>query len=209
MKTLLQLNTSLFAGAGQSTQLAERFVEAWRAANPAANVVVRDIGREPVPHLTAERFGAFLATPEAQTAEQRAIVSFSDVLIDELRRADVIVIGLPMYNFGLPSSLKAYFDHIARAGVTFRYTPQGPVGLLTGKKVYVFATRGGAYAGTPLDTQTTYVRDFLRFIGIEDVEFVYAERLNLGAQHKEAALSEARDTIDRITAAPLAELLAA
>ena len=209
MKTLLQLNTSLFAGAGQSTQLAERFVEAWRGANPGAKVVVRDIGREPVPHLTAERFGAFLAAPEAQSAEQRAVVSFSDALIEELRRADVIVIGLPMYNFGVPSSLKAYFDHIARAGVTFRYTPQGPVGLLTGKKVYVFATRGGAYAGTPLDTQTTYVRDFLRFIGIEDVEFVYAERLNLGAEHKEAALSDARDAIDRIAAAPLAELLAA
>ncbi len=158
MKTLLQLNTSLFAGAGQSTQLAERFVEAWRAANPGATVVVRDIGREPVPHLTAERFGAFLAEPDAHTAEQRAIVGYSDALIDELRRADVIVIGLPMYNFGVPSSLKAYFDHIARAGITFRYTPQGPVGLLTGKKAYVFATRGGAYAGTALDTQTTYVR---------------------------------------------------
>jgi FMN-dependent NADH-azoreductase len=127
-------------------------------------------------------------------------VKFSDALIDELRRADVIVIGLPMYNFGAPSSLKAYFDHIARAGVTFRYTPQGPVGLLTGKKVYVFATRGGAYAGTPLDTQTTYVRDFLRFIGIDDVEFVYVEGLSLGAEQKDAALAEARDVIDRITA---------
>jgi len=209
MKTLFQLNTSLFTDAGQSTQLAERFVTAWRAANSGAKVVVRDIGREPVPHLTAERFAAFLATPEAQTPEQRAIVSFSDALIEELRRADVIVIGLPMYNFGVPSSLKAYFDHIARAGLTFRYTPQGPVGLLTGKKVYVFATRGGAYAGTPLDTQTAYVRDFLRFIGIEDVEFVYAERLNLGAEHKGAALSDARATIDRITATPLAERLAA
>src|SRR5437867_51508 len=143
MKTLLQLNTSLFASGGQSTQLADRFVAAWRAANPGARVVVRDIGREPVPHLTAERFGAFIAEPEARTDEQRAIVRFSDALIEELRRADVIVIGLPMYNFGVPSSLKAYFDHIARAGVTFRYTPQGPVGMLAGKRAYVFATRGG------------------------------------------------------------------
>ena len=209
MKTLLQLNTSLFAAAGQSTQLAERFVKAWQEANPGAKVVIRDIGREPVPHLTAERFAAFLATPESRTAEQQAITSYSDVLIDELRRADVIVIGLPMYNFGVPSSLKAYIDHVARAGITFRYTAQGPVGLLTGKKVYIFATRGGAYAGTPLDTQTTYVRDFLRFIGIDDVEFVYAERLNLGAEHKEVALTEARDTIDRIAATALPELIAA
>jgi FMN-dependent NADH-azoreductase len=199
MKTLLQLKTSLFADGGQSTQLTERFVAAWRAANPGAKVIVRDIGREPVPHLTAERFGAFVAPSESHTAEQLAVVKFSDALIDELRRADVIVIGLPMYNFGVPSSLKAYFDHIARAGVTFRYTPQGPVGLLTGKKVYVFATRGGAYAGTALDTQTTYVRDFLRFIGIDDVEFVYVEGLSLGAEQKDAALAEARAVIDRIT----------
>ena len=209
MKALLQLNTSLFAAAGQSTQLAERFVKAWQEANPGAKVVIRDIGREPVPHLTAERFAAFLATPESRTAEQQAITSYSDVLIDELRRADIIVIGLPMYNFGVPSSLKAYIDHVARAGITFRYTAQGPVGLLTGKRVYIFATRGGAYAGTPLDTQTTYVRDFLRFIGIDDVEFVYAERLNLGAEHKDVALTEAREAIDRITATALPELIAA
>ena len=94
------------------------------------------------------------------------MVAYSDALIDELKQADVIVLGLPMYNFGVPSQLKAYFDHIARAGVTFSYTAEGPVGLLTGKKVYVFAARGGLYAGTPLDTQTSYVRDFLRFLGI-------------------------------------------
>jgi FMN-dependent NADH-azoreductase len=200
MKTLLQLNTSMFADGGQSTQLAERFVAGWRAANPGAKVIVRDIGREPVPHLTAARFGAFVAKPEDRTAEQRAIAAFSDALIDELERADVIVIGLPMYNFGVPSSLKAYFDHVARAGVTFRYTAQGPEGLLTGKRVYVFATRGGAYAGTPLDTQSGYVRDFLRFIGIDEVEFVYAEGLNMGVERKEGALSSAREAIGRIVA---------
>ena len=202
MKTLLQLNTSMFANSGQSTQLAERFVAGWRKANPGARVVVRDIGREPVPHLTAERFGAFLSKPEERSDEQRAIVAFSDALIDELRRADVIVIGLPMYNFGVPSSLKAYFDHIARAGVTFRYAPEGPEGLLRGKRVYVFATRGGAYTGTPLDTQSDYVRDFLRFIGIDDVEFIYAEGLNMGSERKEAGLSVAHKAIDRIAATP-------
>ena len=112
----------------------------------------------------------------------------------------MIVIGLPMYNFGVPSTLKAYFDHVARAGVTFRYTATGPVGLLTGKKAYVFATRGGLYAGTPLDTQTAYVRDFLRFLGIADVEFVYAEGLAVGAERKDAALRE-RAERDRTPAA--------
>ena len=137
------------------------------------------------------------------------VVDYSDALIDELKRSDVIVVGLPMYNFGVPSTLKAYFDHIARAGVTFRYTEKGPVGLLTGKKAYVFATRGGLYAGTPLDTQSAYVRDFLRFLGIDDVEFVYAEGLAINAERKEAALSQAQHTIKRLVVLPVAEPLAA
>jgi FMN-dependent NADH-azoreductase len=204
MKTLLQIQTSLFESNGQSSRLASRFAEQWRAENPEGQVIVRDIGREPVPHLTAERFAAFLAKPDERTPEQHAVAGFSDALIDELRRADVIVLGLPMYNFGVPSSLKAYFDHIARAGVTFRYTATGPEGLLKGKKVYVFATRGGLYAGTPLDSQTTYVRDFLRFIGIDDVEFVYAEGLAMGDAPKEKALTAANRAIEHLVRAPLA-----
>ena len=208
MKTLLQIQTSLFESGGQSSQLSDRFAADWRAANPRGEVIVRDIGREPVPHLTAERFGAFLAKPAERTPEQQAIAAFSDALIEELRRADVIAIGLPMYNFGVPSSLKAYFDHVARAGVTFRYTERGPQGLITGKKAYVFATRGGVYAGTPADTQTQFVRDFLAFIGIDDVEFVYAEGLAMGDVAKEKALAGAQRAIARLNAAP-AQALAA
>ncbi len=103
-----------------------------------------------------------------------------------------------MYNFGVPSMLKAYFDHLARAGVTFRYTEKGPVGLLTGKAVYVFAARGGLYAGTPKDTQTGYVRDFLAFVGLDTVEFVYAEGLNISPQSKELSLAKARADVDRL-----------
>ena len=153
-----------------------------------------------MPHLTAERFGAFSAKPAERSAEQQAVIAYSDALIDELRRADVIALGLPMYNFGVPSMLKAYFDHIARAGVTFRYTANGPEGLLTGKKVYVFATRGGLYAGSPLDTQTAYVRDFVRFIGIADVEFIYAEGLAIGEASKQAALAGATSAIAQLIA---------
>ena len=195
MKTLLQIQASIFSNGGQSSRLAERFVSQWRAANPGAEVITRDLARDPVPHLTAERFQAFLAKPEERTLQQDADAAYSDTLIDELKRADVIVLGLPMYNFGLPSSLKAYFDHIARAGRTFSYTEKGPVGLLTGKKAYVFATRGGLYAGGALDTQTPYVRDFLRFLGINDVEFVYAEGLGMGDAAKNAALAKAENAI--------------
>ena len=199
MKTLLQIRTSMFAAGGQSSQLAQQFTDDWQTANPDGQVITRDIGAQPVPHLTAERFQAFLAKPEARTAEQQAVAAYSDALIDELRQADVIVLGLPMYNYGLPSTLKAYFDHIARSGVTFKYTEKGPQGLITGKKVYVFAARGGLYAGTPLDTQTSYVRDFLRFLGIDDVEFVYAEGLAMGDEPKNKALTKARESIRRLT----------
>ncbi len=196
--TLLQLKTSIFGDAGQSSRLADAFVDNRRATEPGTRIIVRDLARDPVPHLTAARFGAFSAKPEARTAEQQAVVAASDALIAELKRADTIVLGLPMYNFGIPSVLKAYFDHIARAGVTFRYTEKGPVGMLTGKKAYVFATRGGLYAGTPRDLQTAYVRDFLAFLGITDVEFVYAEGLAISDASRQAALAKAAIEIDRL-----------
>jgi FMN-dependent NADH-azoreductase len=198
MKTLLQVRSSIFSAGGQSSQLAERFVAAWRAANPQGEVITRDLALEPVPHLDGARFGAFLAKPGERSAEQQAAVAYSDRLIDELKAANVVVLGLPMYNFGIPSQLKAYFDHIARAGVTFRYTDKGAVGLLTGKQVYVFAARGGLYAGTPSDTQTPYVRDFLGFLGMRDIEFVYAEGLAISPASKEQAIAKAHAQVDRL-----------
>ncbi len=200
MTTLLQIKSSLFSDEGQSSRLADRFVAAWRDANPDGRVIVRDLAREPVPHLDAARFGAFTARPEARTAEQAAVVAYSDALVDELRRAEVIVLGVPMYNFGVPSTLKAYFDHVARAGVTFRYTENGPVGLLTGKQAFVFAARGGRYAGTPRDTQSGFVRDFLAFLGIDDVEFVYAEGLATGSAVRDQAIAAAHAAIGRLAA---------
>ena len=200
MSTLLKINASLFSNHGQSSQLTERFVAAWQASHPDTSVVSRDLAVEPVPHLDGARVTAFFAKPEERNAEQQAIVDFSDALIAELRQADTVVIGLPMYNFGVPSTLKAYFDHIARAGVTFQYTAEGPQGLLTGKKAYILAARGGRYAGTPRDSQTTYVRDFLGFIGITDVEFVYAEGLNMGDDSKNTALADAHKAVAELTA---------
>lgn len=198
MSTLLQINASIQGENGQSSQLANRFVSAWQARNPEGRILRRDLAAEPVPHLTADRFAAFLASPEQRNPEQRAIADFSDALIEELQSADVLVLGLPMYNFGVPSQLKAYFDHIARAGRTFRYTAQGPVGLLTGRKAYVFAARGGLYQGTTLDSQAQYVRDFLAFLGITEVEFVYAEGLAIDAARRESALGAARSRIARL-----------
>lgn len=201
MTTLLKLTSSIYSTEGQSSQLADQLVTGWQAANPSGDVITRDLAREPVPHLTEERFGAFLAKADGRTPEQRAIVAYSDGLIDELKRAEVVVIGLPLYNFGVPSTLKAYFDHVARAGVTFRYTEQGPVGLLRGKRVYVTAARGGLYAGTAADTQTAYLRTFLGFLGMTDVTFIYAEGLALGEASKISSIAEAKREVEALNAA--------
>jgi FMN-dependent NADH-azoreductase len=188
MQTILHLTSSIFGNGGQSSRLADEFV----AHFPAARVIARDLAQNPLPHLDAERFGAFLAKPETRTPAQQQVLEESDALIAELREAGTIVIGLPMYNFGIPSQLKAYFDHVARAGVTFKYTDKGAVGLLTGKKAYVFAARGGLYQGTPRDTQTAYVRDFLAFLGITDLQFVYAEGLAISEASKVESLANAQ-----------------
>jgi FMN-dependent NADH-azoreductase len=199
MPTILQLNTSLFGEQGQSSRLAAEFARTL-AESTGRELKVRDLAANPVPHLTAERITAFGTPASERTLDQQRHVAESDALVDELRAADVLVLGLPMYNFGVPSTLKAYFDHVARAGVTFRYTAEGPLGLLTGKKAFVFATRGGQHAGTETDLQTAYVRLFLGFIGIRDVEFIYAEGLALGEQQRERALAAAAERINRLAA---------
>ncbi|MBK7903553.1 MAG: NAD(P)H-dependent oxidoreductase [Proteobacteria bacterium] len=207
MKTYLQLNSSLHGAESLSSRLAGRFIEtlvridrSTDSTAGSARVVVRDLARQPLPHLTAERFTAFGTAPEQRTAGQAHIAAESDALVAELAAADVIVIGLPMYNFGVPSTLKAYFDHVARAGVTFRYTADGPEGLLRDKRALVVATRGGRHAGTPSDLQSAYVRQFLGFIGITDVEFIYAEGLAMGEESRTAAIAEAGKRIEQLAA---------
>lgn len=200
MTTILQINASLFSDDGQSSRLANAFVARYRATHPDTRLIVRDLARDPVPHLDADRFLAF-RTPAAERSDvQRAHAAYSDALIDELRAADLIVLGLPMYNFGVPSQLKSYFDHVARAGETFRYTASGPQGLLDGKTAYVFAARGGHYLGKPQDTQTGWITDLLGFLGITDVRFVHAEGLAVNDDEKARALEDARVAIERLAA---------
>jgi FMN-dependent NADH-azoreductase len=196
MAKLLKIQTSLFQNDGQSSLLAGQFAERWQARNPGGRVVSRDLAAQPVPHLDLARFQAFITAPAERTAEQRELVSYSDALIEEIASADVLLLGIPMYNFSVPSTLRAYFDHIARAGVTFQYTPEGPRGLLTGKKAYVFITRGGFYGED--HSQTAFVRQFLGFIGITDVQFVHAEGLAIDEASKEQSLTAAREKIAQL-----------
>ena len=201
MTTLLQINSSLSGDQGHSSALGNQFVAQWQANNPDGKVLVRDLSQHPVPHLDAERLHAFITPADKRSAEQQTIVDYSDELIAELRAADVVVLGVPMYNFGIPSTLKAYFDHIARSGETFRYTANGPEGLLKDRPVYVLAARGGIYAGTPADSQTGYLNAFLGFIGLRDTHFIYAEGLNMGEESQGKALEQANAQIDELAAA--------
>lgn len=200
MKTLLSIQSSIYSEQGQSGRLSSRLVEQWKARNPGGRVLIRDLAAEPVPHLTAERFAALSADPADRDETARWVAALSDRLISEWRRADQVVLGLPMYNFTIPSTLKAYFDHIARAGVTFRYTDNGPEGLLVDRPVHVFATRGGVYAGTDGDTQTALVRQFFGFLGIRDLHFHYAEGIGMGEAQRQKALELAWSSAQRLAA---------
>lgn len=193
MTTILQINSAARSQGAQSTLLADELTAKLQQSNPGAKVVVRDLLADALPHLDESVLGAFFTPADQRSAEQNAIVAKSDALIAELRAADIVVIGAPLYNFGVSSQLKSYFDWIARAGVTFRYTENGPVGLIEGKKVYVVSARGGKYAGTPNDSQTPFLRSFLGFLGMTDVTFIFAEGLNLGPDAQSAGLASARD----------------
>lgn len=199
MATLLQINSSLFGDNGNSSVLTQEFVQRWKTQNPTGDVILRDFAKEDVPHLDAARVQALFSPAEGRTEAQQAVLDYSDKIIGEIEAADVIVIGVPLYNFGVPSTLKAYFDHIARAGVTFKYTETGPVGLLNNKPVYIIATRGGIHKGQSSDTQSQFLTNFLSFVGLKDVRFIYAEGLNMG--QKDQAFAVAKTEIEQGVAA--------
>lgn len=187
---ILQINASARQGAN-STRVAEAIVARLQSANPDARLVLRDLARDPHPILDEPALGALFTPADQRTPEQAARVALDDALIAEVQAADVIALGVPMYNFGVPVQLKTWIDAIARAGVTFRYTEKGPEGLLKGKKVYVGLARGGRYRDTPFDTQVPYLKTVFGFLGMTDVYFVYAEGLNMGAESAQQGFAEA------------------
>ncbi|MCP4595517.1 FMN-dependent NADH-azoreductase [Neptuniibacter sp.] len=197
MATLLHIKASIFGDDGQSSQLATTFIEQWKAANPQGEVIVRDLIEENIPHMDGVVVGALRGPAEEHTAEQRAILQRSDELIEELKAADEIVIGVPFYNFNVPTQMKSYFDLLARAGVTFTYTETGPVGLLDNKPVYLIATRGGMYRDAGIDFQIPFVKQFLGFIGLNNIEVIYAEGLAMG-DLAEQSLQQASQQISAI-----------
>ena len=192
---LLVINASINGALGNSSKLTQHFLSTLSNISQV-NVIARDLNDQILPHLSQAEMAAWMTPAEQRTERQQQLASFSDELIAEVDQADTIVIGLPMYNFGVPSNVKAWIDRIARAGVTFQYTELGPVGLLSGKKVIVLAARGGFYQGTPKDTQTHYVSDFFQFIGLSDIEFVYAE--GLATEQAEQSIADANQQIEEV-----------
>lgn len=202
---ILVVNSSAQGSASISAGLARQFVDQLMESDPAIRVKLRDVGAEPIPHLVAETVAGIRAT--AETAAERATLALSDALIGELKEADLIVLGVPMYNFGIPSTLKAWFDHVLRARVTFRYTEAGPEGLLKGKRAVVIETRAGIYSEGPAaaqDSQEQHLRTLLNFMGIDDIDFVRVEGTAFGPEAAEQALNGARDRLQRLARQDLA-----
>jgi len=194
MNNVLVIKSSINGDNGNSSKLVNRFIEQLQAKSEFS-ITTTDLYENELTHLTQAEMGAWMTNADERTEDQKQLAAISDGYVAELQAADTVVVGLPMYNFGVPSAFKAWIDRVARAGITFRYTENGPQGLLENKKVIVLAARGGLYAGTPKDTQTNYVKDFFAFIGITDVEFVYAEGLAMGEESANAAFSQANAKI--------------
>ena len=183
---LLHLDSSALGDQSVTRELGAAIVAHWRARFPSATVEYRDLDADPVPHLTARSLAG--SDPGLATQDERLLQQFLD--------ADVVVVGAPMYNFGIPSTLKAWIDRIAIKGKTFRYTEQGPEGLAAGRRVIVASGRGGAYGNTsPADFQEAYLRQLFGFLGIEDIQFVRAEGVGLSPQHREQALATAKASL--------------
>lgn len=188
---ILQINASARREGANSTRVANSIVARLQATHPGASLTLRDLAVTPHPTLDEAALGA-LFTPAAQrSAEQAARVAQDDALIAEIQAHDTLVLGVPMYNFGIPAQLKSWLDAIARSGVTFRYTANGPEGLLTGKKVLVALARGGVYRDTANDSQVPYLKTILGFLGMTDVHFIYAEGLAMGPEATEKAFAQA------------------
>lgn len=205
MTKILIVNSAATGEASVSARLTREFADRVKEREPSARITVRDVGAEPLPHLTAETVSAIRGA--ANSDAERETLALSDALIAELKEADIIVIGAPMYNFGIPSTLKAWFDHVLRAGVTFRYTAEGPEGLVPGKRAVVIESRAGFYSEGPaaaLDSQEPHLKAMLSFIGISDITFVRAEKLAFGPESASAAIEAAVDELTRLAETELA-----
>lgn len=199
MKVLV-IQSSVRAQDANSSKLASMIVDKIKARHAGASIETLDLGSNPHPVLDGAAVGAIFTPSEQRSTEQAARLALDDGLIAKVQSVDTLVIGVPMYNFAIPVQLKSFFDAIARAGVTFRYTENGPEGLIKGKKVYLALARGGLYRDTPADTQVPYLKTILGFLGMTDVECVYAEGMAMGPDGVTKGFAEAEKQLDALFA---------
>ncbi|WP_458524476.1 FMN-dependent NADH-azoreductase [Onishia taeanensis] len=192
---VLVVTSSILGEHSQSRSLAGHLMKGLEGREDVT-VTERDLIQSELPHLGIDELSSWGVEPGERTAEQATLAERSDALIDELLEHDVLVLAVPLYNLGVPSQLKAWFDRVLRAGKTFRYTEKGPKGLVDGKRALVVATRGGQYAGTEMDSQTPHLTSMLGLMGISDVDMVFAEGLAMGDKQAAVTLKEARQAID-------------
>jgi len=201
MTSILLVTSSPRGAASHSSRIARDLAAKLQAAAPGATLVTRDLAAEPLPHIDTD-FASGLFTPEGQRTEAQArAVAVSDAMVDELLAADAVVIATGIINFGIASTLKSWFDNIARAGRTFRYTEAGPEGLVTGKKVYLVVASGGIYSegpAQPFDHAVPHLRTLLGFLGMTGVDVIRVEGVALGAEAEQAALSKAEKTLSKL-----------
>jgi FMN-dependent NADH-azoreductase len=197
MKKVLVINCSLNNEQGNSNKLTEMFVRRWQQAQDLT-LSECNLSALNLPHLSRAEMQAWGTSAAQRSAEQAALAEHSDKLVGELKAADSLVLGMPMYNFGVPSTFKAWIDRVARAGLTFNYTAEGPKGLLEGKTLYILAARGGVYAGTPADSQSQYLKDVFAFLGITDIHFIYAEGLAMGDESSDKAWRTAQLQMEEV-----------
>jgi FMN-dependent NADH-azoreductase len=199
MSRVLIIESSARQQDSVSRQLTRQFINQWGALHPSDEITVRDLAVNQVPHLDSYLLGGWTKPQDQRSAVEQVALDRSNELTEELVAADVVVLAAPMYNFTIPSTLKSWFDHVLRAGVTFKYGDTGPQGLLTGKRAFVLTARGGIYAGSTLDHQEPYLRQVLGFVGIHDVTFIHAEGLNMGADFSEKGLNQAEARLAQLS----------
>lgn len=199
MSKILVVKSSILGDYSKSSALLDQFIESWKEKDASASVVVRDLAANPLPVLDGEiAFG--LQGGDNLSDRQVAARELSETLIEELKAADYVVVAVPMYNFGIPVQLKTWIDLVCRAGITFSYTETGPIGLITGKKVLIVTTTGGAHRNTATDLALAHAQTVLGFIGLKDATVAYAEALNMGPDAAERGLTEAQKAIQAFIA---------
>lgn len=200
MISILQVDSSPRSDRSISRKLTKQFVQTWQSSDPEGVVTYRDVGRFSIPPIDEDWIAAAFTPPEQLSSNVKTALTISDQLIDELLAADFLVFGIPMYNYSVPANFKAYIDQIVRVRRTFTVDSDGYKGLVNGKKAVVITTRGGSYAGGPLDFQEPYLRAVFEFIGITDIAFIHAEKLAMGAEERQSAITSAYVAIEQVIA---------